>query len=243
MPAAVSLYFPTFWGANVNDYSTMGIGDLLGFIWSGKLREARELFEAVTSRDPARIEKELRDVLVAFDQAEYDQPIRDLVAAIKFDDPNPTSKWARVLKCSTVIVSLICDEFIKNPLPVPPVIVGTMARKPINELTLAEREQWAADNKGQIRVGAETWYCRKALRKLPEVQAALEGKMTTAELDTLALDPDQVVKWLNRAILLLTAGSVFYPPLGAVVVILKMILARYETNNPDIGLPLSVLAA
>lgn len=226
-----------------DDYSTMGFGDLFGFIWSGKLREARELWDAIQSRDAGRIEKELRDVLAAFDQAEYRQPISDLVAAIKFDDPNPTSKWARVLKCGMAIGTLVCDEFIKNPLPVPPVIVGTMARKPIADMTLAEREQWYADNKAQIRDGAGTWLCRRALRHLPEVQAALEGKMTAAELDAMALDPDQVVKWLNRAIMVLTAASIFYPPLGAVVVVLKLILARFETNNPDIGLPLSILAA
>lgn len=218
-----------------DDYSTMGFGDLFGFIWSGKLREARELWDAIQSRDAGRIEKELGDVLAAFDQAEYRQPISDLVAAIKFDDPNPTSKWARVLKCGMAIGTLVCDEFIKNPLPVPPVIVGTMARKPIADMTEAECIQWGADNKGLIRLGADTWWCRRQLSDVPEIYRLINGEMTPAELHALAMNPDMVVKWLNRAIFMLGIGAAFYPPIGAVATLLKMVLARYEINHPDLG--------
>lgn len=129
------------------------------------------------------------------------------------------------------------------PYPAPSPVITTMARKNIKDMTAADCETWLADNKANVRNGADTWFCRRVLRKLPEVQSALEGKMTTAQLETMALDPDQVVKWLNRAIMLLTLVSIAYPPLGAVVVVLKLILARFESNNPDVGLPLTALAA
>jgi len=129
------------------------------------------------------------------------------------------------------------------PYPSPSPVITTMARKNIKDMTAADCERWLADNKANVRSGADSWACRKALRRLPDVQNALEGKMTTAQLETMALDPDKVVTWLNRAIMVLPVASMFYPPLGAVVVVLKLILARFESSNPDVGLPLTALAA
>jgi len=221
------------------DYSTMVIMDLWGLWRSGKIAEALELFDAIKSRDLTKIVDELGDIAELFGLKGADLQLNELAAAIKAADFKKIKSLTKVVRESCDVIDLMADKFMPEPVPV----ITTMARKPIEEMTAEDCAVWMSDNKANVRKGAGTGMCRFALRRMPEVQAALEGKMTTAQLETLALDPDKVVTWLNRAIIILTAASIFYPPLGAVVVVLKLILARFESNNPDVGLPLTALAA
>jgi hypothetical protein len=113
-------------------------------------------------------------------------------------------------------------------------------RKHISELTAAEASAWWEKNKSAVRTESQTRVAKFAMRKLPELQAGIEGKLSADEL--MKLNPDEVIKWLNRAIIVLTVASVVYPPLSVVVIALKLILARYESNNIDVGLSVTALA-
>ncbi len=218
-----------------DDVRTEGIRDLFQLWRSGVIGDAIALFDAVKSKDWNKVREIARrlagSVGFSADAKEIDEIVAELIEA----------DWGGVLVELADELKLIGERFRKSPLPTP--TITTMARKPIEEMIAEDCAVWMSDNKANVRKGAGTGMCRFALRRMPEVQAALEGKMTTAQLETLALDPDKVVTWLNRAIIILTAASIFYPPLGAVVVVLKLILARFESNNPDVGLPLTALAA
>lgn len=120
-------------------------------------------------------------------------------------------------------------------------IVSIAARKRIDDFTAADSDRWWSENKTRVRSESQTRIAKFALRRLPEIQSALAGEMPLASIK--ALDPEQVVKWLNRAIILLTAAAVVYPPLGAVVVVLRLILVRYESKHPDVGLSIEALAS
>lgn len=218
-----------------DDVRTEGIRDIFNLWRSGVIGDAMELFDAVKSKDWNKVRALAQKLAGAVGFAADAKEIDDIVTEIIEAD------WGGVLVEFADELKLIGNRFRKSPLPVP--VITTMARKNIKDMTAAECETWLADNKANIRKGAASGVCRFAMRKMPDVQAALEGKMTTAQLETMALDPDKVVTWLNRAIIILTAASIFYPPLGAVVVVLKLILARFESNNPDVGLPLTALAA
>lgn len=218
-----------------DEVRTEGIRDLFQLWRSGVIGDAMALFDAVKSKDWNKVREISRRLAGSFNFGADAKEIDDIVTELMEAD------WGGVLVEVADELKLIGNRFRKTPLPVP--VITTMARKNIKDMTAADCETWLADNKANVRKGANSGVCRFALRRMPDVQSALEGKMTTAQLETMALDPDKVVTWLNRAIIILTAASIFYPPLGAVVVVLKLILARFESNNPDVGLPLTALAA
>lgn len=218
-----------------DEVRTEGIRDLFQLWRSGVIGDAMALFDAVKSKDWNKVREIARRLAGSLGFAGDAKEIDDIVTELMEAD------WGGVLVEVADELKLIGNRFRKTPLPVP--VITTMARKNIKDMTAADCETWLADNKANVRKGANSGVCRFALRRMPDVQDALEGKMTTAQLETMALDPDKVVTWLNRAIIILTAASIFYPPLGAVVVALKLILARFESNNPDVGLPLTALAA
>lgn len=218
-----------------DEVRTEGIRDLFQLWRSGVIGDAMALFDAVKSKDWNKVREIARRLAGSLGFAGDAKEIDDIVTELMEAD------WGGVLVEVADELKLIGNRFRKTPLPVP--VITTMARKNIKDMTAADCETWLADNKANVRKGANSGVCRFALRRMPDVQDALEGKMTTAQLETMALDPDKVVTWLNRAIIVLTAASIFYPPLGAVVVALKLILARFESNNPDVGLPLTALAA
>jgi hypothetical protein len=207
---------------------------LFDFIGDGKILAFVEMARAIKSGDKARIRAAALEVARALGYGADAKELDDVVKEIEEGD------WGGAMVELGELLILEGNRFRKTPLDGPK--ITTMARKNIKDMTAADCETWLADNKANIRKGADSAVCRFATRKMPDVQQALEGKMTTAQLETMALDPDKVVAWLNRAIIVLTAASIFYPPLGAVVVVLKLILARYESNNPDVGLPLTALA-
>ncbi len=138
------------------------------------------------------------------------------------------------------VKELIPDAPIRVSAAVESVELNTGARKHIRDMTVAECETWFAERKGSIRDASKTPGVARVLRKrCPEVLAALDGTATTAQL--AALSPEQIIKGLNIAIMVCTVVAAFYPPVGLLVTVLKMVLARYESSNPDVGMAMSDL--
>jgi len=221
------------------------VSGLLDLLLRGKWREAYDLIDAFKTKDAKVIEKELGEALAAFGQPEYQTPLHNLAVELA----KGTANWAAIGVAWSVIQGLIFAEFVTDASPaLPDDVIRMMAsadfktRKPINEMTAAECATWFADNKAAVRKAAGYAFTQWALRKLPEVRDALTGD-ANAVAKMKALDPEQVITWLNRAILILTLASAFYPPLLVIVTVLKLILARYESNHPDTGLPLEALAS
>ncbi len=113
----------------------------------------------------------------------------------------------------------------------------TGERKAIKDMTTAECQKWFDDHKGSIREEAKSWMGHRVLsRRCPEILATLDGTATVAAVT--ALTPEQIIKGLNTAILILTFASAVYPPLAILVTILKIVLAKYTSDHPDVGLSL-----
>ncbi len=219
-----------------------GIVDLWKLWRSGKIAEALKLWDAIQSKDVTLIAAELGEILAMFGQPEYAVQLNELAAAIK------SGSIVNILVEGADVLKLVANDFAANPPPpIPGDVIRMMAsadfeaRKPIAEMTAAECSQWFKDNTASVRTAAGYSFTKWVLRRLPEVRDSLTGDaMAVAKVQ--AMDPDTVIKWLNRAILVLTAASAFYPPLLVIVTVLKMVLARYESNNPVVGLAVGELA-
>lgn len=103
--------------------------------------------------------------------------------------------------------------------------------------------KWLADHRGNVRDGSKSRVVKFLLRNAPEVQSALEG--TTSA--TTGLDParvEQIINILRTAVAVLTPMAAFVPWLMPVVVVLKLIIAYYDSNHPtaDVGLSLEDVA-
>jgi hypothetical protein len=217
---------------------------LLDILLRGKWGQVYDLIDAFKGRDPDVIAKELGEALEAFDQPEYAAPLKKLAVALAGGAAN----WAKIGQEWSAIQGLIFAEFVKEgaPLPSAPTIrvMGNSevaARKHVRDMTDEDFAAWWRENKTQVREGVSSWWGQRAMRKCPEMLAMLEGKMTAEEIK--ALDPDQVVKWLTRAVFALTVGAVFWPPLGLAASALEFFLEKYKAKHPDIPAAMALLAS
>jgi hypothetical protein len=216
---------------NENDILVEGIRDR---IIEGFLKRFIDL-DAIKAGDINAIDAAIKSALTMFapDWLDEQKEIMDVVREAVKDQRN----W-------NIIIREIGDAMVKYAEQrLPAKDGGTIRvgdRKHISELTAAEAMAWWEKNKSAVRTESQTRVAKFAMRKLPELQAGIEGKLSADQL--MKLDPDNVIKWLNRAIIILTVASAVYPPLSVVVIALKLILARYESNNIDVGLSVTALA-
>ena len=221
------------------DAEIAGILDRLKF-WEGikvykdvTVGDALAVLKAMEAKDAAAIRAAVTTIASHAGYAMEAGEVDDIVAELMAKD------WKGVIyeTCDAVMKFLVKHG---GYVPGAAIVEGQFQiaeRKAIRDMTPEECRTWYADNKGGVRTAANSGAGKYALRNLPQILSALDGTMSVAEAK--ALDPDQVVKWLNRAIFLLTVASIIYPACGLLVTALKLILARYETGHPDVGLSMA----
>ena len=118
------------------------------------------------------------------------------------------------------------------------------------EFTNAAAKAWLADNRGAVKKESQRFIVKKVLHNAPEVLSGLAGEPVPVGIDEERLA--KIISVLRTAIPILTAVSAFVPYLIPVVIVLKMIVARYDSNHPvgsvhavgapgDVGLDLADL--
>lgn len=216
-----------------------GFLDILKLWRGGTISDVMELVEAIKLKDVARIRASVVKIAAAFDFGADAKEIDDIVAGVIAAD------WPKVVYEAGDAAMKLAVKHMGYVVPesgVPSnggILVGGPVgeRKNFRDMTAAECDQWFAENKGTARTAAKSWLAQRVLSKrCPDILGALDGTATVASL--VALTPEQIIKGLNIAIMILTAASIMYPPLGILVTVLKLVLARYESSNPDVGMAL-----
>jgi hypothetical protein len=127
------------------------------------------------------------------------------------------------------------DALVKVAGPrrkVQPAIIALGTQR-VETYTTAQSKQYLADYRGVVREGSERLIVRKLLKNAPEVLDGLAGKP-----QAVAIDPERLAKIIGivkKVIPILTAVSAFVPYLIPVVIVLKLLVARYDANHPTDG--------
>ena len=212
---------------------TQGLKDLLGFVWSGKLREARELLDAIATRDVKTILDELGDVAELFGFTGADLQLNQLADAIKLGSSN----WAGIGSEATDVLKIVFEKF--RTLPQSPAFSIQAAPPHVSEMSRAQSRQWFADNRANIREGAKKRGARWALKGADELLDAFEGKGDATHIK--AIDPERlarIAEIARKAIPWLTALSMvpmLTPYLVPLLSAVKLFLVWYDSNHPATG--------
>ncbi|CAN5418819.1 hypothetical protein BH11PLA2_BH11PLA2_32530 [soil metagenome] len=127
------------------------------------------------------------------------------------------------------------DALVKVAGPrrkVKPEIVALGTQR-VETFTAAQSKTYLAEHRATVREGSQRLIVRRLLRNAPEVLDGLAGKP-----QAVALDPERLAKIISivkTVIPILTAVSAFVPFLIPVVVVLKLIVARYDASHPSDG--------
>lgn len=217
----------------MNNYETMGLKDLFGFVWSGKLREARELLDAIAARDTKLILDELGDIAELFGFTGADLQLNQLADAIKLGSKN----WAGIASEATDVLKIAFEKFRTFP-PAPSISV--MAAPPhIDTYTRAQSRQFYADNRANIREGAKLRGVKWALKGADELLEAMAAPSPIAKLK--AIDPERLARLAEiarKSIPWLTAFSMvpmLTPYVLPVLSAVKLFLVWYDSNHPVTG--------
>ncbi len=206
-----------------------GIGNLLDVLslWrNGTIKDGLELIDAIKSKDAARIRAAAVKVATDLNFGADAEEINDIVAEVLAHD-------------TAGIIYELGDGLMKfsvNHLgyePKPHLALGAFDAR---TATTEQAKTWWSQNDQLVREGSKSRIVRFRFKRHPELLALLDGSADQKTINAISPETlDRIITFIKASIPILTAVSAFVPYLIPVVVILKLIVARYEANHPIIA--------
>ncbi len=213
---------------------TQGLKDLFGFVWSGKLREARELIDAIATRDVSLILDELGDIAELFGFTGADLQLNQLAAAIKLGSAN----WAGIASEATDVLKIVFEKFRTMP-PAP--AFSIMAAPHVDDMTRAQSRLFYSENRANIRKGATSRAGRWSLNGADELLNAFASQPGEMTATLKAIDPERlarIVEIARKAIPWLTvfaAVPMLTPYLLPLLSAVRLFVVWYDSTHPTAG--------